>query len=249
MSPCEVEFRHEMHITRIHEDPRVTKPYTDQQWRDILKLGDKIDQELCADDVRLTMGGEPTFVSIDDMDGEEWNTAAMGPNKHRLAGDLLLRLRDKFAPGGLLHFGQGKWYPGESLPRWALTCYWRADGVPLWHDPKWFVEPGRDYGIKTEDAQTFSEALARRLGLDPEYLVAAYEDPMAYLLKERQLPINVDPKNNKLDEPEERERLRRVFERGLQNLQGSFYRCSAEPARAARSGRPACGCCARGTSS
>ncbi len=121
VSPCEVEFHHEMRITRIHEDPRVTKPYTDQQWNDILKLGDKVDRQLAADDVRLTMGGEPTFVSIDDMDGEEWNTAAMGPNKFRLAGDLILRLRDKFAPGGLLHFGLGKWYPGEPLPRWALT--------------------------------------------------------------------------------------------------------------------------------
>ncbi len=220
VSPCEVEFHHEMSITRIHEDPRVTKPYTDDQWKNILKLGEKIDQELCANDVRLTMGGEPTFVSIDDMDGEEWNTAAMGPNKHKIAGELILRLRDKFAPGGLLHFGLGKWYPGESLPRWALTCYWRTDGEPLWHDPKWFAEPSKDYGVKAKDAQVFAESLARRLTLDPEYLVAAYEDPMAYLLKERQLPINVDPKNNKLDEPEERERLRRVFERGLQSPTG-----------------------------
>lgn len=220
VSPCEVEFHHEMRITRIHEDPRVTKPYSDQQWHDILKLGDKVDRQLAEDDVRLTMGGEPTFVSIDDMDGEEWNTAAMGPNKFRLAGDLILRLRDKFAPGGLLHFGLGKWYPGEPLPRWALTCYWRADEEPLWHDPKLFAEPGKDYGYKSEDAQVFCETLSRRLGIDPEYLVAAYEDPMAYLMKERQLPINVDPKNNKLDQPEERERLRRVFERGLEKPTG-----------------------------
>ncbi len=220
VSPCEVEFHHEMRITRIHEDPRVTKPYTDQQWHDILKLGDKVDRQLAEDDVRLTMGGEPTFVSIDDMDGEEWNTAAMGPNKFRLAGELILRLRDKFAPGGLLHFGLGKWYPGEPLPRWALTCYWRADEEPLWHDPNFFAEPGKDYGYKSEDAQLFCETLSRRLGIDPEYLVAAYEDPMAYLLKERQLPINVDPKNNKLDQPEERERLRRVFERGLEKPTG-----------------------------
>ena len=77
-------------------------------------------------DVRLTMGGEPTFVSIDDMEGDEWRTAALGPHKRRLAGDLLMRLKHRWAPGGLLHFGQGKLYPGEPLPRWALRCYWRA---------------------------------------------------------------------------------------------------------------------------
>ena len=123
-----------MKVTRIHEDPRVTLPYTDQQWESINALGRAIDRDLVAGDVRLTMGGEPTFVSIDDMDGAEWNTAAMGPAKRVLAERLLDRLRQRLAPGGLLHCGQGKWYPGEPLPRWALTCYWRADGVPLWHD-------------------------------------------------------------------------------------------------------------------
>src|SRR5262249_12716756 len=152
------------------------------------------DDELAAGDVRLTMGGEPTFVSIDDMDGEEWNTAALGHAKLRLAGDLIKRLRASFAPGGFLHFGQGKWYPDESLPRWALSCYWRADGLPLWNDPDWVADPDRDYGFGEADAQKFAEELARRLSVDPDYVVSAYEDPMAYLLKERQLPINVDPR-------------------------------------------------------
>jgi len=215
VSPCEVEFIHEMRVTRIHEDPRVTKPYTEEEWQRLCEVGDQIDNELVAGDVRLTMGGEPTFVSIDDMDGEEWNTAALGPDKQRLAGDLLKRLRQSFAPGGFLHFGQGKWYPGESLPRWGFSCYWRTDGLPLWHDPQWVADPDRDYGFRQDDAQRFAEELARRLALEPDYLLSAYEDPMAYLLKERQLPINVDPVDNRLDEPEERERLRRVFERGL----------------------------------
>jgi uncharacterized protein (DUF2126 family)/transglutaminase-like putative cysteine protease len=220
VTKCEVDFHHEMRVTRIHEDPRVTKPYTEEQWRTICAVGAQIDRELSEGDVRLTMGGEPTFVSIDDMDGEEWNTAALGPHKKRLAGDLLMRLREEFAPGGLLHFGQGKWYPGESLPRWAFTCYWRTDRQPLWHDDRWIADPDRDYGFGDEHAWQFAEELARRLKISPDYLVAAYEDPLAYIHKERQLPINVDPKDNKLDDPEERERLRKVFERGLNRPSG-----------------------------
>ncbi|HVY94310.1 MAG TPA: transglutaminase family protein [Bryobacteraceae bacterium] len=215
VSKCEVEFDHEMTVTRIHEDPRVTKPYTDAQWQRISALGEQIDAELAAADVRLTMGGEPTFVSIDDFDGAEWNTAAIGPNKSRLAGDLLSRLRDRLAPGGLLHFGQGKWYPGESLPRWAYTCYWRTDGLPLWNDPQWVGEPSRDYGFGLKEAEQFAGALAARLHVDEDYLIAAYEDPFDYLRYEGRLPVNVDPADSKLDDPEMRERLRRTFERGL----------------------------------
>ena len=143
VSPSEVEFHHEMTVTRMHEDPRVTKPYTDEQWDAHPRARrSRRSASSTAGDVRLTMGGEPTFVSIDDMDGEEWNTAAMGPDKRRLGGALLTRVRDAFAPGGLLHFGQGKWYPGESLPRWAFACYWRTDGVPLWRDAVARRQPG-----------------------------------------------------------------------------------------------------------
>jgi uncharacterized protein (DUF2126 family)/transglutaminase-like putative cysteine protease len=215
VSECEVDFVHEMSVTRIHEDPRVTKPYTDEQWQCLCRLGDRIDDDLQAGDVRLTMGGEPTFVSIDDMDGEEWTTGALGVAKLALAGDLLKRLRDSFARGGFLHFGQGKWYPGESLPRWAFSCYWRKDGLPLWPEPQWTADPDRNYGFGHAEAQRFAEELARTLAVDPEYIVTAYEDPLAYVLKERELPVNLDPRDNKLDDPEERERMRRVFERGL----------------------------------
>jgi uncharacterized protein (DUF2126 family)/transglutaminase-like putative cysteine protease len=215
VSECKVDFQHDMKVTRIHEDPRVTKPYNDEQWQRITTLGEQVDRELEVNDVRLTMGGEPTFVSIDDMDGAEWNTAAMGPNKRRLAGNLMARLRDHFAPGGLLHFGQGKWYPGESLPRWAFACYWRTDGVALWHDPKWVADPEHDYGFTSDDARQFAEALSKRLAVSPHAVIAAYEDPYEYVHKEGLLPYNVDPRDSKLEDAEERERLRRVFARGL----------------------------------
>jgi uncharacterized protein (DUF2126 family)/transglutaminase-like putative cysteine protease len=212
---CEVSFEHEMSVTRIHEDPRVTLPYTDQQWTEIEALGCRIDREIRAGDIRLTMGGEPTFVSIDDMEGAEWNVEALGSEKRKLAGRLMDRLQTRFAPCGLPHYGQGKWYPGEPLPRWALTCYWRTDGVPLWPNRALLARDDVQYAFGPADAQHFMETLAGRLGLDPEYVIPALEDPVHYLQRERQLPINVDPADNRLEDPQERERVRRVFERGL----------------------------------
>ena len=220
VGPCEVEFHHEMSITRIHEDPRVTLPYTDEQWHRIESLGYQIDGDISAGDIRLTMGGEPTFVSIDDMESAEWTIAALGTQKRKLSELLMWRLYERFAPGGLLHTGQGKWYPGEPLPRWALSCYWRKDGVPIWRDQGLFArgDAGSAYG--PVDARRFSEALATRLGVDPGYVNAAFEDPLHYLQRERQLPINVDPIDNRLEDPGERERIRRVFERGLDTPTG-----------------------------
>ncbi|HEY4361826.1 MAG TPA: transglutaminase family protein [Bryobacteraceae bacterium] len=217
---CEVTFTHEMSVTRVHEDPRVTLPYTDQQWERIEALGAHIDKDICAGDIRLTMGGEPTFVSVDNMDAEEWNTAALGSEKRVLAEKLILRLQDRFAPGGLIHWGQGKWYPGEPLPRWALTCFWRTDGLPLWHDKNLLGWTSPECSFGPADARKFAEALAERLRLDPDYVNPAFEDPVHYLQRERELPVNVDPIDNRLDDAKERERLRRVFERGLETPTG-----------------------------
>ena len=215
LEPCKAEFSHEMTVRRIYESPRVTKPYTDGQWSEIGKLGDRVDADLRSRDVRLTVGGEPTFVSIDDAGSEEWTTAALGPVKRKRAVELLGRLRDHFAPGGLLHFGQGKWYPGEPLPRWAFSCYWRRDGVPVWEEAALIAEDGKDYGYTVEHARQFLEALTRRLEVAAAYAITAYEDVFYCLWRERRLPANVDPLDSKLADPLERERLARIFERGL----------------------------------
>ncbi len=216
----QVEFTHSMKVERIWEAPRVTKPYTDEQWSQIEKLGHQVDADLIAQDVRLTMGGEPTFVSIDDPDGAEWNTAALGPNKRALAATLFRKLRQKYAPQGLAHFGQGKWYPGEQLPRWSLNCFWRRDGEPLWSDPALYADESVNYGADEVKAQRFLAALAQRLGVSSRHLFAAYEDVFYYLWRERQLPVNVDPFDARLEDPLERARLAKVFSRGLDKIIG-----------------------------
>lgn len=212
---CEVEFDFAMRVTRIHEDPRVTKPYTELQWTEIEQLGHRVDERLRAEDVRLTIGGEPTFVSIDDMDGAEWNTAAVGPDKRRLSEILIKRLRERFCPGALLHYGQGKWYPGESLPRWALACFWRKDGVPAWENPDLIADVNSDLGHTVRDAHRFANRLADLLEIRKKWIVPAYEDVAQFLIKEQQLPVNVDPRDPKLNDPEERARMARVFQRGV----------------------------------
>jgi uncharacterized protein (DUF2126 family)/transglutaminase-like putative cysteine protease len=217
---CEATFAHEMTVTRIFESPRVTKPYTEEQWSDIEALGRRVDADLEAAGARLTMGGEPTFIAIDNMDGEEWNFTAVGPEKLRLSDTLIRRLRSRFAPGGLLHFGQGKWYPGESLPRWAYGCYWRQDGVPIWRDASLFAESGIDYAHGEPEARRFMALLARILGVDGEHILPAYEDIWYYLWRERRLPGNVDPLDSRLEDKEERARLARVFNQGLKQVAG-----------------------------
>ncbi|MCP4597551.1 DUF2126 domain-containing protein [Neptuniibacter sp.] len=219
-SPCEVEFEHENKVTRIHEDPRVTKPYSDQQWQEIMQLGDAVDQKLSEQDVRLTMGGEPTFVSVDDMESEQWNTEALGADKLKLAKDLLLRLREEYAPGGLLHYGQGKWYPGEEIPRWALGCFWREDGEPLWNKPSLLARVDKDYGHGLDDAEKFITQLSKNLQLDEEFVLPAYEDALYFLWKEQSLPGNVDPLKADLDSDLERKRIAKLLQRGLTSASG-----------------------------
>ena len=218
--PCEVTFAHSNTVSRIHEDPRVTRPYSDEQWQMVNALGRQVDEEIAAGDIRLTMGGEPTFVSIDDMEGAEWNSAADGPHKRELASQLVRRLREAFGPGGMLHFGQGKWYPGEPLPRWSYGCFWRKDGTPVWRNPELLADIQGDDGFEHSHARSFAQQLANQLDIEQSYLVPAYEDVYYWIWKEGGIPENLDPLEASLKDPLERRSLARVLEKGLDNPAG-----------------------------
>lgn len=220
LEACTVDFSHRMSVRRLREEPRSTRPYPEEVWERIVTLGDRVDEELQVQDVRLTMGGEPTFIGIDHMDAPEWNTDALGEEKLRLSQNLLQGLKGQWAPGSFVHCGQGKWYPGESLPRWALACYWRKDGVALWRDPRWLADPATDYGFGVAEAKRFIETLAIRLGVATGFIRESFEDIHYYLYKEQRLPVNVDPKDPRLEDVEERTRMAQAFARGLGKVVG-----------------------------
>jgi len=254
VEPANVDFHFDMRVTRVGEAPRITLPFSEEAWARLDALGEKIDVDLNRQDVRLTIGGEPTFVSMEDFESAEWNTAAVGPTKRVFADRLIRRLRDHFAPNGMLHHGQGKWYPGESLPRWGFSLYWRKDGTPLWNHPTLVAELTMQDEAKTgktaqeaarrEDgqkglAETLAKNIAKELGLAPDYVVPAFEDPAAWLLKEGNLPNNTDALDPKIEDPEERSRMVRTFARGLSQPTGFVlpvqrWNAQAGPARAAR---------------
>src|ERR1051325_1846685 len=134
VEPAEANFSFAMSVTRVSQVPRNGQPLSEEARAALDALGERVDADLAASGVGLTMGGEPTFVAIDDYESPEWTTAALGPEKRVRADQLVRRLRERFAPQGLLHYGLSKWYPGESMPRWAFALYWRRDGQPLWRD-------------------------------------------------------------------------------------------------------------------
>ena len=218
---CETEFGFHMEVTRISETPRVTKPYTGKQWQDILAAGQRVDRALWNGDVRLTLGGEPTFVAATDLDAAEWNTDALGPTKRGYAGKLIRRLAKLWSPGHALQYAMGKQYPGEQLPRWALYSHWRTDGQPVWNDPALFAADEDTGTADASDAARFCASLAERLQVDPALVMPAHEDIHYYLWKEHRLPANVVVEDNKLRDPLERARMARVFNQGLASPVGS----------------------------
>ncbi len=211
----QTDFTFSNEVIRIHEEPRVTKPYTDEAWEHVLALGDKVDADLAEMDVRLTMGGEPTFVSIDDMESAEWNTAADGSHKRQLAVDLTKRIRTAFAPNGMLHFGQGKLYPGEVLPRWQYGCFWRKDGKAVWGNENLLAMPDKRGESSQEDGLNFLKALSSKLKLSEKSLIPAYEDAFYFAWEEQKLPVDKDPLKLNLKDGIERKTLTDVLKTGL----------------------------------
>ena len=218
--PCETVFSFSNTVTRIHEDPRVTKPYSEEQWAAINATGYKIDEDLERGDLRMTMGGEPTFVSIDDMESAQWNTAADGEEKRVRAQDLIFRLRSKFGPDGMIHFGQGKWYPGEPLPRWQYGLFWRKDHYPIWKNLNLTANEKTERIFNWSDAERFAKELAKRLAVSEENVSSAYEDVFYFLWTEGKLPVNVDPLKSNLKDSSERRTLSQLLNTGLGNPAG-----------------------------
>ncbi len=214
-SDAAATLHHEMSVKRILEAPRVTKPYSEAQWLAIDKLGVAVDADLTTSDVRLTMGGEPTFVSLDDRESEEWHYAALGGEKKKLGKEMLARLRGRFASGSIQMFTQGKWYPGEILPRWAMPCFWRRDGEPLWCDDKLLADPDKSLKHSLDTAKQFLTALSEALGVPNSYVLPAREDTPYYLWKERRLPLRDEMMEADVFERTERERLQSLMDKDL----------------------------------
>jgi uncharacterized protein (DUF2126 family)/transglutaminase-like putative cysteine protease len=214
------DFDFSMTVTRLVEPIRITRPFEEIDWTALDAVGEAVEADLQRQDVRLTMGGEPTFVSIDDFEAAEWNIDATGPTKPILSEQLLRRLKDRFGPGGMLHFGQGKWYPGEALPRWALGLYWRYDGQPVWRDAPTDLADEHKPAATIADAHGLIQRLADELGLDPTLILPAREDPLPAMKAENDLPPEVELTDAALDDPTARTRLRRVMQGGLSKTLG-----------------------------
>ena len=217
---CESTLEHTMMVTRINERRRVTKPLTDEQWANVERVANRVEDQLSAGDVRLTMGSEPTFVAMDDAESAQWQTEALGQEKRTIANDLLRRLGDRFGDGLLLHHGQGKQYPGESVPRWALRCFWRKDREPIWCNPELFADESRNYRNSIEDAEDFLISLANRLGVDPEHRRFGYEDGDYFNRLKNQLPVNETSTNATANFDPHRSHLSAVLNRGLESPVG-----------------------------
>ena len=235
MEPAETVFDVEMKVTRVNEVPRVTRPYTDAQWQAIRAAGAEVDRTLTAEDLRLTMGGEPTFVSVDDAEGKEWTVDALGPTKRREAGRLLQRLLPLWAPGAAVQYGIGKHYPGEQVPRWALNVTWRQDGEDVWSDRALLADPDTAAGDADADtAHEFALSVARRLRVDPDAVLRAYEDQPYFLMREARMPANIVAEAAESRDPLERARIIRVFNQGLDQPVGSVLPLRQAGRRGAR---------------
>jgi uncharacterized protein (DUF2126 family)/transglutaminase-like putative cysteine protease len=189
--PCGVRLEFANSVRRVHEDPRVSKPYSQAQTEHLQQLGEEVDQRLQKAGIELTMGGEPTFVSVEDMVSAEWTVAADGSQKRRLANSLSAALREQFAPGGLVQRSQGKWYPGEPVPRWQIGLIWRKDGEPLWDHPELLADPYEESQADSKAAglaESVARAIAAEFGLPEDHVQPCIEDPLSELADDVRRP-------------------------------------------------------------
>lgn len=190
VEPADVEFSFEMSVQRLNDAPSLTQPFSSDEWSAVRRVAHKLDREIVEQDIRLTMGGEPTFVGIDEPESPQWNVEALGSIKRTRGLELIRRLHERTAHGGLLHFGQGKWYPGEALPRWAFQCISRVDGVAVWENARLIALEDQQFGYDLTDSLRFVTALSRRLQVSVENILPAFDpdgeplnpEPVGYIL-------------------------------------------------------------------
>ena len=175
VEPAEVAFTFDFSVRRLDGGVQLTQPYTESEWAAVRGVAHRIDLDLNSQDVRLTLGGEPTFVGIDEPESPQWHVEALGDLKRTRGLQLIRALREHTAPGGLLHLGQGKWYPGEPLPRWAFFCISRTDDVPVWENAELFALETEQYSFTAADGLRYLGALTRRLGTSDANILAAFD--------------------------------------------------------------------------
>ena len=198
-----------MAVQRLGHEARPTMPYSDDTWAALQHAGEVTDAHLLEAGVRLTMGGEPTFNAREAGALPEWNGDALGASKWERGLELAGELRRRLAAGAVTLLRQGKHYPGESLPRWALEIIARSDGVPIWSD-----HPSPSRKPTPDDVERFARALAKRLDVT-QGLQPAHEDPWILLKEDAALPVGIDAKHATLDDSAERQRLARTLARGV----------------------------------
>ncbi len=223
-------------VTRLGHEVRPTAPFTEEAWRSLVDAGARTDEALRAMGVALTIGGEPTFNSRLHPERPEWNGDALGPTKWSQGLAFARAIQRRLQPGGAMLLRQGKSYPGETLPRWALELIARTDGRAIWrdlprhrtdrgqladvaHDAQPGVARGRDDAALLPHAATLAHAIAERLALSG-YVAPLFEDPRWAVEAESEIDREIDARHAKLDDDEERRRLARWLDRGLASEAG-----------------------------
>lgn len=197
---CEETFNETISIRRL--SPKISSwPLNESQWADLKNLGHYIDSDLNAQNIKLAMAGGLSFVSAIDTQSPEWTVAALGDGKRFAAEQLLQRLWQRLAPGGVIHLGQGEQFGGESLPRWSLA-----------------------------DAEQLAQQIADALGISDGFVMPAYEDGLSVLWQQRDL-FNGMPGADELGDPEKRRALAETLSFNNGYVSGYVLPLRWDPAR------------------